>query len=56
MFSFLDRSGHGHDYYVMCRDAARVEMQGWWAPGANNTGGCGQEQTFELPFGYRGYN
>jgi hypothetical protein len=28
MFSFLDRSGHGHDYYVMCRDAARVEMQG----------------------------
>jgi hypothetical protein len=29
---------------------------GWWAPGANNTGGCGQLQTYELPFGYRGYN
>ena len=32
------------------------QSTGWWAPGANNTGGCGQEQTFELPFGYRGYN
>ena len=29
---------------------------GWWGPGANNTHGCGQEQTYELPFGYRGYN
>ena len=29
---------------------------GWWAPGANNTGGCGQAQTYVLPFGYRGYN
>jgi hypothetical protein len=28
----------------------------WWAPGANNTGGCGQLQTYELPFGYDGTN
>jgi hypothetical protein len=38
---------------------ANVNVQnatGWWAPGANNTGGCGQDQTYELPFGYRGYN
>jgi hypothetical protein len=25
---------------------------GWFAPGRNNTGGCGQYQTYELPFGY----
>ena len=38
---------------------ANVNVQnatGWWAPGANNTGGCGQDQTYELPFGYKGYN
>jgi len=28
----------------------------WWAPGANNTHGCGQLQTFELPFGYSALN
>jgi len=28
----------------------------WWAPGANNTHGCGQLQTFELPFGYNALN
>jgi len=28
----------------------------WWAPGANNTAGCGQLQTFELPFGYNAIN
>jgi hypothetical protein len=25
---------------------------GWFAPGKNNTGGCGQYQTYEIPFGY----
>jgi hypothetical protein len=25
---------------------------GWWAPGRNDTAGCGQDQTYELPFGY----
>jgi len=29
---------------------------GWWRPGVNNTGGCGQDQTKELPFGYDGTN
>jgi len=24
----------------------------WFAPGKNNTGGCGQYQTYEIPFGY----
>merc|ERR1719456_1655898 len=28
------------------------QSTGWWAPGVNNTGGCGQLQTMELPFGY----
>jgi len=28
----------------------------WWAPGANNTHGCGQLQTFELPYGYNAMN
>jgi hypothetical protein len=32
------------------------QSTGWWAPGRNNTGGCGKSQTFELPFGYRGNN
>merc|ERR1719238_2684312 len=38
---------------------ANINVQnatGWWAPGANNTGGCGQDQTYELPFGYNGRN
>jgi hypothetical protein len=25
---------------------------GWFQPGLNNTGGCGQYQTYEIPFGY----
>jgi GTPase SAR1 family protein len=25
---------------------------GWFDPGKNNTGGCGQYQTYEIPFGY----
>merc|ERR550514_2288886 len=28
----------------------------WWKPGVNDTGGCGQDQTYELPFGYDGTN
>jgi len=28
----------------------------WWAPGENNTKGCGQLQTYELPFGYNARN
>jgi hypothetical protein len=27
---------------------------GWFQPGANNTNGCGQMQTWDLPFGYKG--
>ena len=26
----------------------------WFRPGHNNTNGCGQEQTWELPFGFEG--
>merc|ERR1719456_2027689 len=32
------------------------QSTGWWAPGVNNTGGCGQLQTRNLPFGYDGTN
>merc|ERR1719456_1724742 len=28
----------------------------WWKPGVNDTGGCGQDQTYQLPFGYDGTN
>jgi len=28
----------------------------WFTPGANNTDGCGQLQTWELPFGFSGHN
>ena len=39
---------------------ANVHIQqnatGWFKPGDNNTKGCGQYQTFELPFGFDGTN
>ena len=28
----------------------------WFSPGKNNTNGCGQLQTWELPFGFSGHN
>jgi len=28
----------------------------WWVPGKNNTDGCGQKQTWQLPFGFDGHN
>jgi len=30
------------------------KADGWFNPGANNTNGCGQMQTWNLPFGYKG--
>jgi len=32
------------------------QSTGWWQPGVNDTGGCGQDQTYQLPFGYDGTN
>jgi len=59
MFSFLGRSGHGHEYYVQCRDAARVEMQGSPGPpkGLQQVGGMASavhamRQAGALPRGY----
>jgi hypothetical protein len=43
-----------HITFIANVDVANVTH--WFTPGANNTNGCGQKQTWELPFGFSGHN